>query len=807
MQDTNSQGDELARMWAEAELYESQGLYSHALGVYQNILRKEPTNTKARSKAVELHRYGQSGLSATNPNQPAHEEISPRQTLDLGIAYMGMSLYEEALDEFHKGLRSSPTVRVDILRQMTTCYVHLRKHEEAHQVLRQILADRSLTPAEKGPIIGETAALFIDSGLHERAGALIEGLTEQQRRLIPDYDDLAESILKLQAPLGRVAATAEDPVPGVPYEYAAQDRDRQAQLDSTSSSPAQPYGEVSVPYVSPIAYSLDSQRWHEGTLRQISPDWALVTVSQAPELGVTAVLRICLPQTSEDQAIWVVTRVVGVDFKPSQSEFPVYKLEFISYLSGGEDRLRDFVTDASADPSLLHSAQEPGLEPTISGSIAVFRALEEQALRAMEEEVLPERFHQEAPKAPPQPTPDPPLEAGPKTSEPESHTEEDKPSEEAAPAEAKTIAAPPPTHVGDSLALPEERAPQVVRFACVCGRVHIVPSKAVGRKGKCIECGREMRVPDVDPKRDSMSERVVGTVIGGCRILHKIGGGGMGGVFKGHHLGLDITVAVKILYAYLAEKDSVFIKRFIREARAAAKLQHPNIVGVMNVGYENGNHYIVMSYVGGGSAASVLDKIGRFSLERVVEMAIEVTKALTAAEDHNIMHRDIKPANILFTERGEVKLADLGLAKSYMDSTDSGITQTGIACGTPLYFSPEQAKGAQDLDIRSDIYSLGITLYHLLEGSPPFIGESAFVIFQQHVHDKLPPFRRADPPVPETVFRILQKMTEKSPGDRFQSSRELLDVLESLKEEIGISGRSGAKKGLLERLGIKKHSS
>jgi serine/threonine-protein kinase len=277
----------------------------------------------------------------------------------------------------------------------------------------------------------------------------------------------------------------------------------------------------------------------------------------------------------------------------------------------------------------------------------------------------------------------------------------------------------------------------------------------------------------------------------------------MGGVFKGHHVALDIPVAVKILHAHLAEKDPVFIKRFIREARSTAKLQHPNIVGVMNVGFEDGFHYLIMPYLSGGSASAALAREGRLPINWVLEVAIQIAQALTTAEEHNILHRDIKPANILFTEKGEAKLADLGLAKSY-DTQDSAITQTGIACGTPLYFSPEQAKGSQNLDIRSDIYSFGITLYHLVTGSPPFTGESAYVIFQKHVHEQLPPMKGIDPPAPDPFFRLVKKMTEKDPADRFANAQELLDALEALRDELVATEINPSKKGILQRLGIKK---
>jgi serine/threonine protein kinase len=344
-----------------------------------------------------------------------------------------------------------------------------------------------------------------------------------------------------------------------------------------------------------------------------------------------------------------------------------------------------------------------------------------------------------------------------------------------------------------------------IRFSCECGQVHVVPVQYVGRKGQCATCGRGMTVPVVDARPDLLADLLIGKTVGGCRLLYKIGGGGMGGVFKGHHLGLDIPVAVKILHSHLAEKDPVFIKRFIREARAAARLQHPNIVGVLNVGFEDGLHYLVMPFLGGGNAAALLAKVGRLPVDKVLSIGVDVVRALGLAEEHNMLHRDIKPANILFSVKGEAKLADLGLAKNYLESQDPGITQTGIACGTPLYFSPEQAKGSKNLDIRSDIYSLGITLYNLLDGSPPFKGESAYVIFQKHVHDPLPQFAAGDPPVPEPVFTLLQKMTEKDPEARFKDTQELLEALVTLRTELSGSSKPAVrKKGLLERLGIRR---
>ncbi|MBM3299643.1 MAG: serine/threonine protein kinase, partial [Deltaproteobacteria bacterium] len=204
----------------------------------------------------------------------------------------------------------------------------------------------------------------------------------------------------------------------------------------------------------------------------------------------------------------------------------------------------------------------------------------------------------------------------------------------------------------------------------------------------------------------------------------------------------------------------------------------------------------------------LLARQGRVPIERVMDIAVDIAHALTVAEENNLLHRDIKPANILFSDKGVAMLADLGLAKNFMEGQDVGITQTGIACGTPLYFSPEQAKGSRHLDIRSDIYSFGITLYHLINGTPPFRGESAYVIFQKHVHEPLPPFDHEDPSRPDLVVEVLKKMTAKNPDERYANSQELLEALEAAREEVRAGThprpRSGSRKGLLKRLGIKK---
>ncbi len=207
----------------------------------------------------------------------------------------------------------------------------------------------------------------------------------------------------------------------------------------------------------------------------------------------------------------------------------------------------------------------------------------------------------------------------------------------------------------------------------------------------------------------------------------------------------------------------------------------------------------------------MLLKHGRLPVAKALDVGLQIAWALSLAEENNMLHRDVKPANILFTERGEAKLADLGLAKTYSETQDTSITQTGITCGTPLYFSPEQARGAKSLDVRSDIYSLGITLYHLIDGSPPFTGESAYVVYQKHAKEPLPRFRfPIKPPVPESVFKLLEKMAAKDPDDRFLTTGELISEIERVLDEVlerdgkEPEASGSAKKGILERLGIRR---
>lgn len=784
MTNIDSPKSEIDRMWEEAELYEKQGLIPHALDKYRSILQKDPDNKRAQIKIVQVQ-FTQKMESETGAPVSPQDSLSPRQALDLGIAYMGMNLYSEALDEFRKAVDGSPAVRTDLLRHMATCYVHLDRPEDSQAAIEELLRSPNLSPSERGEIISETVSLYLDNYLPAEAGDLLAEVSEEQAASIPDYDDLIDRLSAMNDNTTQVDVYIEDEDTGEIYKAEQVGDDEgidyeelgEAEIvDDESTGPVEP----AIPLRALVSFSVDDETWHEGTSSQLAADWALIKSRTPLRKGESVLLRIFLPSEEEQAPVSVITRVRAVEPREDEPNVLMVRLQFNSFFPGGEARLKAFIDRVVQDPSILDTAVRSTSVFQAATSAERFQALEEEALKEMERRELAE-----------------PAET--RLMSPES--------------QAEAIAAGGPSgqkaipEFDDDIAVNDHRvsSSRLIQFACECGQVHSVPRTRVGHKGKCANCARDMTVPIVDVKPDSMTDQVIGKVVGGSRILYKIGGGGMGGVFRGYHLALDIPVAVKILYAHLAEKDQVFIKRFIREARATARLQHPNIVGVMNVGFEDGLHYIIMPFVGGGSAASLINRVGRVGLDHFFEIAIQITSALILAEENNILHRDIKPANILFTDRGEVKLADLGLAKNYTE-VDTSITQTGIACGTPLYFSPEQAKGAQDLDIRSDIYSLGITLYHMLEGSPPFKGDSAYVIFQKHVNEDLPPFTVTDPPIPGPVFRLLARMTAKQREERFESAKELLEVLEALRDDLIHGNKSGPKRGLLERLGIKRAS-
>ena len=266
------------------------------------------------------------------------------------------------------------------------------------------------------------------------------------------------------------------------------------------------------------------------------------------------------------------------------------------------------------------------------------------------------------------------------------------------------------------------------------------------------------------------------TSIGGYELVEKLGRGGMGVVYKARQTAMDRIVALKLLKPSLS-RNEVFVERFFREARTAAKLNHPHIVLAIDCGFSEGYHYFVMEFVDGPTVAERLKQIGKFSEQEALKIAHDVAKALAHAEQHGIVHRDIKPENVMLTSDGTAKLADLGLARSY--TTDSSVTVEGNTLGTPYYMSPEQARGDTNLDTRSDIYSLGATLYHMVTGRVPFDGETPAVVVSKRLTEPVPNPQQVRPDLSPATNRLIRRMMTKEPERRFQTSQGLLEGIEA----------------------------
>ncbi len=274
---------------------------------------------------------------------------------------------------------------------------------------------------------------------------------------------------------------------------------------------------------------------------------------------------------------------------------------------------------------------------------------------------------------------------------------------------------------------------------------------------------------------------LIGKSIGQYQIVEKIGVGGMATVFKAYQASINRHVAVKILPTQFAY-DPNFVKRFAQEAKAIAALEHPYIVPVYDFGTQEGLTYMVMRYVEGGTLADLMSK--PMSNERIVEITGNVARALDYAHQRGVVHRDIKPSNILIDKQGEVLLTDFGIAKMMEDSEGgTRLTGTGSILGTPEYMSPEQAEGVS-VDRRSDIYSLGVVLYELLTGQPPYQAQTPLAVVLKHVREPLAPPHTIKVDVPEPLERIVLKAMAKNREQRYQTASEMEHALKSALREI-----------------------
>lgn len=263
------------------------------------------------------------------------------------------------------------------------------------------------------------------------------------------------------------------------------------------------------------------------------------------------------------------------------------------------------------------------------------------------------------------------------------------------------------------------------------------------------------------------------------RLVTCIGSGGMAVVYEGLDMLLERRVAVKVLRHRFAG-DPEFLERFQREARAAANLDHPSIVTVFDVGRDGDRHYIVMEYVDGQDLKTLIRQHGRLEVGQAVSIATQVARGVGHAHQAGFIHRDIKPQNVLITQEGSAKVVDFGIARAL---SESGLTDSDTVWGSPIYFSPEQAAGEKPTPA-SDVYSIGIVMYEMLSGSPPFRADNPTALAMKHLREEPPPLSARNPQVPPRLEWIVRKVLSKEPAARYRTAEQLAHVLEEYRLQV-----------------------
>ena len=278
--------------------------------------------------------------------------------------------------------------------------------------------------------------------------------------------------------------------------------------------------------------------------------------------------------------------------------------------------------------------------------------------------------------------------------------------------------------------------------------------------------------------RASTSSQMIGTVLSGrYRLEAKLGSGGMSTVYLARDATLDRQVAIKVMHREMSEQPDQ-LERFRQEARAVAKLSHPNVVAVIDAGEDGGHPYIVFEYVEGETLKQRINRVGALETQEALAYAIEVARGLTVAHARNLVHRDIKPQNVLIDAEGRAKLTDFGISRQL---EQDGMTATGRVLGTTDYVAPEQAMGHQ-VDPRSDIYSLGVVLYEMLVGQVPFHADSQVGVAMKHVNEELPDVQQRRPDISAAAALVVERATAKEPADRYQEVGEMIDDLSTALE-------------------------
>ena len=282
-----------------------------------------------------------------------------------------------------------------------------------------------------------------------------------------------------------------------------------------------------------------------------------------------------------------------------------------------------------------------------------------------------------------------------------------------------------------------------------------------------------------------------GDRVGEFELIELLGQGGMGAVYRARELNLEREVALKLVSPAIAG-DPESRQRFLREARSAAAVNHPNVITILRVVDEE-VPFMVLEFLPGGDADDLRRAAGgRLSERRALEIARDCARGLCAIESRGLVHRDLKPANVFLSEDGAAKLADLGLART--QGGDDRMTQTGIVVGTPAFMSPEQADG-DEVDIRSDIYSLGATLYHMLSGSRPFNEKTTRSFIMKILNNMPPPIRQVNPTVPQELSDIIERAMAKKPEDRYQHPGEMEAELTGLFQRLAAEFASRSSEG------------
>jgi serine/threonine protein kinase len=276
----------------------------------------------------------------------------------------------------------------------------------------------------------------------------------------------------------------------------------------------------------------------------------------------------------------------------------------------------------------------------------------------------------------------------------------------------------------------------------------------------------------------STSSRMIGTVLSGrYRLEAKLGSGGMSTVYLARDTTLDRSVAVKVMHREMSEQPDQ-LERFRQEARAVAKLSHPNVVAVIDAGEDGGFPYIVFEYVEGETLKQRIARVGALDPQEALAYAIEIARGLTVAHARKMIHRDIKPQNVLIDAEGRAKLTDFGISRQL---EQDGMTATGRVLGTTDYVAPEQAMG-QPVDQRSDVYSLGVVLYEMLVGQVPFHADSQVGVAMKHVNEELPDVQQRRPDISAATALVVERSTAKDAAKRYAGVGEMIDDLSTALE-------------------------